>query len=137
MSETPERLAGAASDNPMIAAARSRRPSSSRAMARGVKQPLEMTPRTSVWCGGSMFRRRRRWASIASRPMSPSKATIEPFSHDDHPSRAQETAFTSAWRDSTQNPPSSKLWRSGVCGFHHTGAVRRRSANSASGTRWA
>ena len=65
----------------------------------------------------------------------PGKATIEPFSAADQPSRAHDTSLTSAWRDSTQNPPSEKPDPSTVWAFHQTGAVRRRRANSSSGTR--
>ena len=72
---------------------------------------------------------------MASRPMSPSKETIEPLAAVDQPSRAVDTALTSAWRDSTQKPPSPKLWSWRFWGFHHTGALRRSRANSSSGTR--
>jgi hypothetical protein len=98
-------------------------------------KPRETMPRTFEWCGGSMFSMISRCASILSLVMSSLNRMIAVFSALEKTSLLRETSLTSACLVTTQNPSSSKPAR--LCGwaFHHTGAVRRSSANSATGIR--
>ncbi len=61
---------------------------------------------------------------------------IAVFSQLEYPSLSRETATTSACLVTTQYPSSSKPETPRRCGFHQTGAARRSSASSSSGTRW-
>lgn len=61
------------------------------------------------------------------------KLTTTPFSLADQLSLSREMVLMSACRLITQKPPSVKPPVPGSWAFHQTGAVRRSSANSASG----
>ncbi len=104
------------------------------AIALGVK-PRDTMPRSLVCCGGSML-------SMMSR-CSPSDSSVTPcawrmiavFSSLEYTSLLRETSSTSACLVTTQYPSSSKPEAPRGCAFHHTGIVRRSSANSSVGIR--
>lgn len=126
--------AAAARASSAIARARVRGAVSRPRTARGVK-PRWTIWRTRVCSGGSTLSMISFWTSICSRPMRSLKRMTAVFSWEENNSGYVETYLTSAWRVTAQHPSSSKPVVPRGWGHHQTGAVRRSSANSGSGTR--